>query len=174
MKKVVKSYNLIIAILLAIAIVFSIIPYSINKYYNIELGKNGYQKTDIHNIQSNILNSSTLGLIFFISICLMLGWMVFKLLWSKFHKQNIFKNSVSFNCVCVCCSFFGVLSSILSFIKVENKEYVDYFGTNFSYCNYHLIDYTNFGKLTLVGLIITCIILVIYSFMALLQNPSKE
>lgn len=174
MKKVVKSYNLIIVILLALAIVFSIIPYSINKYYNIEMGKQGYEKTDIHNIQSNILNSSTLGMIFFITICLLFAWMIVKILWSKFNKKNIFTNSVLFNCVCICCSFFGVLSSILAFIQVENKEYIGYFGTDFSSCNYHLVAYTDFGRVALVGLITTCIILVIYSFMSLLLNSSRE
>ena len=63
MKKVVKSYNIIITILITFAVIISIIPYANSKYYNIEMGLTGYQQTDIHNINSNILNSLMLSIL---------------------------------------------------------------------------------------------------------------
>ena len=174
MKKVVKSYNIIITILITFAVIISIIPYANSKYYNIEMGLTGYQQTDIHNINSNILNSSAIGMIFFISMCILLVWMIIRIIFRKNAKFYLFSNSISFNFVCTVCSFLGILSSIFAFLQVSNKEYIDYFGKNFKYCNYHQIEYSNLGQPILISLLIICLGLVVYSFVGLIISSSKE
>lgn len=174
MKKVEKVYNVVILILLVIAISLCITPYSFNKYYNLQLGPGGYSKTDIHNINTNIMNSSKLGLLFFICMCLLFIWMIIRIILKTLHKSNFITNTAAFNFVCVCGSFFGILSSVLGFLQVSNKEYVKHFDKSFNHCKYHLIDYSTCGKFVLIGLITVCIIMIVYSFIILLRSSTSE
>ena len=174
MKKVVRAYNIVITLLLALSIFLSLVPYSFHKYYNIEHTQQGYQKTDIHNIKSTICNSSTLGLIFFILVCLLFVWMLTRLIWFKNKNQDLCSNSTTFNFVCVCSNFLGLLSSILAFIQVENKEYVNFYGKSFTFCKYHLVSYENLGKVFLISLIVICLLSILYSFCSLIINSSSE